>query len=112
MSFPKETIDLGQDHTLTFVCWMPNRELNPGLEHLPDVEKFGAVIEHQTPKGEVCRHGITFDGVVARQVEKEEGLWVVESWAPLTVSPSLFCNPVAGGCGDHGFIREGKWVKA
>lgn len=26
---------------------------------------------------------------------------------PLTISPSLLCR-----CGDHGFIRDGKWVAA
>lgn len=45
---------------------------------------------------------------------KPEGLdatwtpWTLESWEPLTVSPSLLCM----GCGAHGFIREGKWVPA
>lgn len=34
--------------------------------------------------------------------------WRVESWDPLTLSPSLLCRI----CGNHGFIREGKWVPA
>ena len=28
-------------------------------------------------------------------------------WEPLTISPSVLCQ-----CGDHGFIRNGKWVVA
>jgi hypothetical protein len=34
--------------------------------------------------------------------------WQVESWEPLTLSPSILCRET----GDHGFIREGKWVQA
>lgn len=52
-----------------------------------------------------CMGGITLD------VPAAEGLsgarWQVQSMAPLTVSPSLLCQ-----CGDHGFIRDGKWVPA
>ena len=29
------------------------------------------------------------------------------AYDPLTVAPSLLC-----ACGDHGFIRDGKWVPA
>lgn len=32
----------------------------------------------------------------------------IESRDPLTVKGSLICNH----CGDHGFIRDGKWVPA
>lgn len=35
------------------------------------------------------------------------GKWMVESWEPLTVSPSLLCS-----CGHHGFIRGGRWIPA
>lgn len=52
-----------------------------------------------------CMGGITLD------VPAAEGLtgarWQVQSMEPLTVSPSLLCE-----CGDHGFIRDGKWVPA
>lgn len=34
--------------------------------------------------------------------------WTVVQRNPLTLSPSLLCK----NCGLHGFIREGKWVKA
>jgi hypothetical protein len=33
--------------------------------------------------------------------------WTLVSKEPLTVTPSLAC-----GCGDHGFITNGKWVSA
>lgn len=34
--------------------------------------------------------------------------WDVLSENPLTLSPSLLCRT----CGNHGFVREGKWVPA
>lgn len=34
--------------------------------------------------------------------------WRVESQDPLTLSPSILCRT----CGNHGFIREGRWVPA
>ena len=101
------TLDLGSDHTLRFTCWGPDRELNPQYAHLPDVDKFGAIVEHKTPEGKECGGGITFDGEVARATNRSP-VWTVEQWEPLTLSPSLLCKT----CGDHGFIREGKWVKA
>lgn len=50
-------------------------------------------------------------GSILLDVPAAEGLsgarWAVESMDPLSVSPSLLCD-----CGDHGFIRGGKWVPA
>ena len=34
--------------------------------------------------------------------------WQLVSREPLTISPSVLCNI----CGDHGFIRDGKWIVA
>jgi len=34
--------------------------------------------------------------------------WTVESLEPLTLSPSLLCRI----CGNHGFIRAGRWIEA
>lgn len=36
------------------------------------------------------------------------GQWTLVSENPLTLAPSLLCTV----CGDHGFIRDGKWVPA
>ena len=60
-------------------------------------DKTGALVYHEKPTGEPCLGTIVFG---------PEG-WTVERWQPLTISPSILCS-----CGDHGFIREGKWVKA
>ena len=38
--------------------------------------------------------------------------WTVRSWDPLTIEPSVLCSLEKGGCGEHGFIRQGRWVDA
>lgn len=102
-----DVLDLGHDHVLRFSCWRPDRELNPQYEGVPDVDGFGATITHRKPNGEGCIGSITFEGAVQNRLEPDRPKWRVESWRPLTVTPSLLCQ-----CGDHGFITEGKWVPA
>ena len=44
------------------------------------------------------------------QVSPVDGqTWAVEQREPLTLSPSLHCDPARGGCGAHGFVRDGRW---
>lgn len=105
----KIDLDLGDNHTLRFVCWSPDRELNPQYADLPDVDRVGAVVSHVNQKtGDRCYSSITFDSEVTRRVFPSDAIWQVQSFEPLTLSPSLLCRR----CGDHGFIREGRWVKA
>jgi hypothetical protein len=57
-----------------------------------------------------------------RAVMPARALWQVQTWEPLTISPSLLCKMPRFGpdnkaipgteCGDHGFIRGGRWVRA
>ena len=100
-------LDLGDGHWLTFTCWAPDRKLNPQYDNIPDVGKWGAIIRHTKPDGTSCMGCITFDGPVQQRLAASNPRWIVESWAPLSISPSLLCD-----CGDHGFIRNDKWVKA
>lgn len=103
-----DRVDLGHDHWLSFFGWHPDRDLNPQYEGIPDVDKAGATVDHRKPDGSLCSGAITFDSPTMRAVgQSERALWQVESWEPLTISPSLLCK-----CGDHGFIREGCWVPA
>lgn len=60
-----------------------------------------------------CRHnygpaGITWDTVPGRQDDPGRVGWTVQSWEPLTVTPSVLCLT----CGLHGWIRGGRWVPA
>jgi hypothetical protein len=102
--------DIGYDHRIAFTSWHPDRALNPQYEGIPDVERWGLIVEHKKPDGSDCAGAITFDGEVQQRVHPQAPKWVVESWDPLTVSPSLLCR--AEGCTDHGFIRDGRWVPA
>jgi hypothetical protein len=103
-------IDLGAGNLLWFMGWHPDRELNPHYAHLPDVERFGFMWEHEDARkpGERCLGSGHFDGEVQRQLVSEKTRWAVSSWEPLTMMPSLLC----GACGAHGFITAGKWVGA
>jgi hypothetical protein len=111
-----EPIDLGHGHTLRYVGWHPDRDLNPQYDGTPDVEKWGAIVGHPVGPHPLvpeymatgyCEGMVTFDEPVQRQIEPNRPRWTVESWEPLTISPSVLC-----ACGDHGFIREGRWVTA
>lgn len=107
-------LDLGSGHWLEFTSWAPDYFLNPRYADLPEVSRWGAIIWHELrPDDSVCAWrgecaaAITFAGEVQRQVIPDAVTWTVESWEPLTLSASLLCH-----CGDHGFIRDGRWVSA
>jgi len=102
-----EWTDLGDGHFYRFAGWFPDRDLNPQYDGIPDVARYAAMVRHLTPAGIPCMGGVTFDSETARRIEPGKPTWTVESWEPLTLSPSLLCS-----CGDHGFIRDGRWVKA
>jgi hypothetical protein len=97
-------IDLGHGHTLSIFAWDPDRKLNPQYDGIPPEPRAGAIIDHKTPSGRPCSGAIHFDTPVVRRVFPDRTVWCVESWDPLTVSPSILCS-----CGDHGFIRNGRW---
>lgn len=94
-------LDLGHDH---YLAWVVKGEY--------DDTPVGATIEHKTPDGSWCMCGVRWANSA---YEDEHGgsarnAWKVESPAideHLTLSPSILCP-----CGDHGFIRDGKWVPA
>lgn len=72
-------------------------------------DKAGLTEEHDRPDGGGrCHGGVYFDLPGMRDTFREDQLWQVESWEPLTISPSLLCRI----CGHHGWIKEGRWVSA
>ena len=104
-------LDLGDGHWLEYAGWWPDRDLNPQYDGLPDIERIGATIYHTTDKTEtgMCAGFVHFDTPeIAKIVPREQGRWQVQSWDPMTLTPSILCR----GCGDHGFIRNGKWERA
>jgi hypothetical protein len=104
-----EEIDIGHGHFIRYFQWAPDRDLNPQYDGIPDVPKCGLQVRHTAPDGTECMSGIHFDLPEVKAVFPDDRhRWAVESWEPLTISPSLLCMR----CGDHGFIRDGKWVPA
>ena len=90
--------------------WAPDRSIPSNAERfvgIADIPKAGVTVIHLTPDGQECMGMIHFDVPGAREVFGEEHVWQVLQWEPLTVAPSLLCH-----CGDHGFIRNGRWVRA
>jgi hypothetical protein len=109
-------LELGHDHTLYFTSWEPddlpgNRKTYgiPAGQPMPKVERAGALVGHPNLKepGKRCFSGITFDLPELPELTKG-ARWQVKSMDPLTLAPSLLCR----ACGDHGSIRDGKWVPA
>lgn len=100
-------IDLGGGFVGTFFGWHPDRALNPQWAGRPDVERAGLLIEHPRPDGAAaCHAAVNFPSMAGLVPEK--AIWQIESWEPLTLSPSVLCLR----CGAHGFVRNGRWVRA
>jgi hypothetical protein len=100
--------DFGHGVTGYFVGWAPDLELNPQYDGIPDEPRYGVILNHPTPAGGPCSSCAVFDGETVRRLEPNRPVWTVQSWEPLTISPSVLCR----ACGHHGFIRDGKWVPA
>ena len=110
------SLDLGSGHSLRWVSWSCDRDLNPQYAALPDVPRYGAIVRHPLREGDdnatcqgqgYCEGVIIFDGPVACVLDTGRARWNVASWEPLTLAPSLLCH-----CGDHGFIIDGRWQDA
>lgn len=61
---------------------------------------------HLGVAGKLCCGFVGFDTPETHEVTTPQSpKWQVESWDPLTLSPSLLCRR----CGNHGFLRSGCW---
>jgi hypothetical protein len=98
-------LDLGHGHTLRYFSWAPERDINPQYDGIPDEPQAGAILDHLKPDGSTCSGAVTFDTPTMQRVSPNANRWTVESWDPLTLSPSVLCRT----CGDHGHVREGRW---
>jgi hypothetical protein len=68
-------------------------------------EKAGLLLYHRHADGAVCGGGVTFD-VPGNAPDRPR--WTVESWEPLTLSPSIEDKD----CSEHlhGHIVAGRWI--
>lgn len=71
-----------------------------------DEQIVGYIEYHPTADGGVCRGSVALD--IPDQPMAGKARWKVVQQDPLTLEPSIHCRL----CGNHGWIREGRWVKA
>lgn len=102
-----DPFELGHGHIGNYFSWAPDRELNPKYKDMPDIERYGLLIKHSTPEGNPCMGSVVFNSPAAKKIEPGKDYWEVEDWHSLTLSPSILCS-----CGDHGWIKQGRWVPA
>ena len=117
----RDGFDLGNGHMFTWMLARAGRYDVPEAfrnweAHLnPDEDRhdlIGIIDWHpkQNPANEedtTCGGGVYFVAGINNYHGKSNPVWTVESLNPLTISPSILC-----GCGEHGFIRDGKWISA
>lgn len=80
-------------------------------ENTYDGEPAGIVEWHRKADGSWCRGWVPYSGskwAAQFSANPEYQSWDVVQRDPLTLSPSILCR----ACGNHGFIRNGKWERA
>lgn len=89
-------IDLGDNHELVWSIY--------------EGDKYaGASVPHLKPDGTKCAGWIAIEGGAwAKSFDGKIQTWKIVQHEPITLEPSLLCR----ACGDHGYVREGKWVRA
>lgn len=85
-------IDLGPGVRCVFVTWGPH-------------ERAGILEEHVDARGQQCGGVVMFDLPGVAEAFPNHELWMVASFEPLTITPSVECS-----CGHHGWITDGKWI--
>ena len=105
-------LDLGLGYRLLWFTWEPDRSIPSNAERyagVADVPIAGATLWKQIDGEWRSIGAMWFDMPEARAIPGfRHFAWQVESWEPLTLSPSILCRET----GDHGFIRGGQWVPA
>jgi hypothetical protein len=67
--------------------------------------RIGIFDIHRKPDGTIHAGSARWDAPGTGEYDRAR--WVLHSLDPLHIEPSLLC-----GCGNHGWIRDGKWVPA
>lgn len=96
-STSEPVLDLGHGVRLEFVSWRAHPRAGYIQQH-----------PHPTEPDVTCTGSGLFDLPGIRENFPGRPVWKVDSWEPLTLSPSLLCTV----CGNHGWVKEGRWVQA
>lgn len=88
-------LSLEDGHTLTWINY--------------EGERCGGIIRHDKPENPAgyCDGTFWLRGAKLAVQENRPQWDLTGTFECPTLSPSFVCH-----CGDHGFIREGKWVRA
>lgn len=101
------SVDLGHGVSYRKFQWKPDRDIPENAERykdIPDVEWAGITVVF--PGG--CEGSVMFDIPALKKLDfSNTDYWTVESYDPLTISPSIQCRKHPE---HHGFIKEGKWI--
>lgn len=103
-------VDIGSGHWYTFIYGKPDDWPNDGSFFAQSEirgDLVGIIEQHWKPGTEELCGGMVY----FKQIEGRP-CWVVNSLDPLDISPSVLCSPDKGGCGSHGWIRQGRWEEA
>lgn len=100
---PKVPLDLGGGRMLRFTVAHFGGPAIGAIEEHPDLRDPSKLcsgsLMFDTPES----HALYDTGQYGRAT-----FWTVEQEDPLTLSPSVLCTQ----CGNHGWVREGKWTNA
>ncbi|MCA1571927.1 MAG: hypothetical protein LC798_16775 [Chloroflexi bacterium] len=119
---PQDHIDLGSGHSFTWVVGDPEHHPTDDARllrwHGQDETLVGIIEWHPRadgkpmPNGDPARCGGGVYFVQTGSGGRQHPVWQVVSLDPLHLEPSILCTPEKGGCGNHGWIRDGRWVQA
>jgi hypothetical protein len=106
----EERIDFGGGVVGYWLDWSPDRSIPSNAQRyqgIADIPRSTLVLEHaHRVYGTPCEGHVSPDVPNAREVfGPDRPLWQVQSWEPLTLTPSVLCS-----CGWHGYITNGRWV--
>lgn len=102
-------IGIGSGRTLEYFPFKPSdaiRQLNPKYDDVPDIERYGAHISHETEEGEHCRTSIFFE-----EGRKVPDTYLRQFVTAITQEP-LSTTIITCRCGEVGRITAGQWELA
>jgi hypothetical protein len=95
--FPEASLER-DDEWLVYALYAPQRKAS--ALYSPSGDVVSILEAHQKEDDSWCEGAVPLGEAI--------GGWTVVQDSPLTLAPSLLC----ARCGDHGFIREGRWIAA
>lgn len=83
--------------------WTDDAHEHAYRPYTDDHDRWTGIVEaHLNQEGEWCYGSVLFDGYG----DSTRPHWHVVTWEPLHLEPSIRCSQ----CGEHGWIRDGRWV--